>query len=215
MVAINYEVLHWGPCLVKTRIDEEWRKLFLSEARASKKDFESQLAGILKKQVEFRNSSLFDKFFNNMFKMYDHALQDWTKDKNIIAGGGEMYNLESLWANFQGPGDFNPPHSHGGSLSWVIYLQIPDELIKENKQYKGTSAGPGGITFTYGDGPREVITYQTFLPQTGEMYIFPAWLQHWVYPFKSDCERISVSGNVSSSIRFKAMYDKKTKGMSG
>jgi len=215
MVAINYEVLHWGPCLVKTRIDEEWRKLFLSEAKASKKDFESQLAGILKKQVEFRNSSLFDKFFNNMFKMYDHALQDWTKDKNIIAGGGEMYNLESLWANFQGPGDFNPPHSHGGSLSWVIYLQIPDELIKENKQYKGTSAGPGGITFTYGDGPREVITYQTFLPQTGEMYIFPAWLQHWVYPFKSNCERISVSGNVSSSIRFKAMYDKKTKGMSG
>ena len=151
MVAINYEVLHWGPCLVKTRIDEEWRKLFLSEARASKKDFESQLAGILKKQVEFRNSSLFDKFFNNMFKMYDHALQDWTKDKNIIAGGGEMYNLESLWANFQGPGDFNPPHSHGGALSWVIYLQIPDELIKENKQYKGTSAGPGGITFSYGD----------------------------------------------------------------
>jgi len=215
MAAINYEVLRWGPCLVKTRIDEEWRKLFLSEAKASKKDFESQLAGILKKQVEFRNSSLFDKFFNNMFKMYDHALQDWTKDKNIIAGGGEMYNLESLWANFQGPGDFNPPHSHGGSLSWVIYLQIPDELIKENKQYKGTSAGPGGITFTYGDGPREVITYQTFLPQTGEMYIFPAWLQHWVYPFKSDCERISVSGNVSSSIRFKAMYDKKTKGMSG
>ena len=37
MVAINYEVLHWGPCLVKTRIDEEWRKLFLSEAKASKK----------------------------------------------------------------------------------------------------------------------------------------------------------------------------------
>jgi len=208
MSAINYEVLRWGPCLVKTKITEEWRQLFLSEARASKKDFESRLAGMLKRQVEFRNSSLFDKFFSDMFKMYDHALQDWTGDRNIIAGGGEMYNLESLWANFQGPGDFNPPHSHGGALSWVIYLQIPDELIEENKQYKGTSAGPGGITFSYGDGPREVITYQTFLPQTGDMYIFPAWLQHWVYPFKSDVERISVSGNVTNSVRIKAMYDK-------
>ena len=208
MSAINYEVLRWGPCLVKTKITEEWRQLFLSEARASKKDFESRLAGMLKRQVEFRDSSLFDKFFSDMFKMYDHALQDWTGDRNIIAGGGEMYNLESLWANFQGPGDFNPPHSHGGALSWVIYLQIPDELITENKQYKGTSAGPGGITFTYGDGPREVITYQTYLPQTGDMYIFPAWLQHWVYPFKSDVERISVSGNVTNSVRIKAMYDK-------
>ena len=211
MSAINYEVLRWGPCLVKTQITEEWRQLFLSEARASKKDFESRLAGMLKRQVEFRNSSLFDKFFSDMFKMYDHALQDWTGDRNIIAGGGEMYNLESLWANFQGPGDFNPPHSHGGGLSWVIYLQIPDELIEENKQYKGTSAGPGGITFTYGDGPREVITYQTYLPHTGDMYIFPAWLQHWVYPFKSDVERISVSGNVTNSVRIKAMYDKVNK----
>ncbi len=211
MSAINYEVLRWGPCLVKTKITEEWRQLFLSEARASKKDFESRLAGMLKRQVEFRDSSLFDKFFSDMFKMYDHALQDWTGDRNIIAGGGEMYNLESLWANFQGPGDFNPPHSHGGALSWVIYLQIPDELTEENKQYKGTSAGPGGITFSYGDGPREVITYQTFLPQTGDMYIFPAWLQHWVYPFKSDVERISVSGNVTNSVRIKAMYDKVNK----
>ena len=211
MSAINYEVLRWGPCLVKTKITEEWRQLFLSEARASKKDFESRLAGMLKRQVEFRDSSLFDKFFSDMFKMYDHALQDWTGDRNIIAGGGEMYNLESLWANFQGPGDFNPPHSHGGALSWVIYLQIPDELTEENKQYKGTSAGPGGITFSYGDGPREVITYQTFLPQTGDMYIFPAWLQHWVYPFKSNVERISVSGNVTNSVRIKAMYDKMKK----
>lgn len=211
MSAINYEVLRWGPCLVKTKITEEWRQLFLSEARASQKDFESRLAGMLKRQVEFRDSSLFDQFFSDMFKMYDHALQDWTGDRNIIEGGGEMYNLESLWANFQGPGDFNPPHSHGGALSWVIYLQIPDELIEENKQYKGTSAGPGGITFSYGDGPREVITYQTFLPQTGDMYIFPAWLQHWVYPFKSDVERISVSGNVTNSVRIKAMYDKVNK----
>ena len=211
MSAVNHEVLRWGPCLVKTKITEEWRQLFLSEARASKKDFESRLAGMLKRQVEFRDSSLFDKFFSDMFKMYDHALQDWTGDRNIIAGGGEMYNLESLWANFQGPGDFNPPHSHGGALSWVIYLQIPDELIEENKQYKGTSAGPGGITFTYGDGPREVITYQTYLPHTGDMYIFPAWLQHWVYPFKSDVERISVSGNVTNSVRIKAMYDKVNK----
>jgi len=31
------------------------------------------------------------------------------------------------------------------------------------------------------------------------MFIFPAWLKHWVSPFKSDCTRISVSGNIHDS----------------
>jgi hypothetical protein len=35
------------------------------------------------------------------------------------------------------------------------------------------------------------------------MYIFPAWLKHWVYPFKSKCTRISVSGNVRDYIKIK------------
>ena len=31
------------------------------------------------------------------------------------------------------------------------------------------------------------------------MYIFSAWLKHWVAPYKSDCTRISVSGNFHDS----------------
>ena len=31
------------------------------------------------------------------------------------------------------------------------------------------------------------------------MFIFPAWLKHWVSPFHSDCTRISVSGNIHDS----------------
>ena len=32
------------------------------------------------------------------------------------------------------------------------------------------------------------------------MYIFPAWVKHWVYPYQTDCTRISVSGNVIDKI---------------
>jgi len=35
------------------------------------------------------------------------------------------------------------------------------------------------------------------------MYIFPAWLKHWVYPFQSHCTRISVSGNVADFVKVK------------
>jgi hypothetical protein len=115
----------------------------------------------------------------------------------------QQYTLDSLWANFQGPGDFNPPHDHGGALSWVIYLTIPEALKEEQAAYTGRSAGPGGITFIYGEGPRTYITHHSHFPEEGDMFIFPAGLKHWVFPFKSDCTRVSVSGNVSDSINFK------------
>ena len=47
--------------------------------------------------------------------------------------------------------------------------------------------------------PRDCISYMSYFPEELDMFIFPAWLKHWVSPFKSDCERISVSGNVHDS----------------
>ena len=37
------------------------------------------------------------------------------------------------------------------------------------------------------------------------MYIFPAYLKHWVYPYKSDCVRVSVSGNVIDGVYLNRM----------
>ena len=83
-------------------------------------------------------------------------------------------------------------------LKELVY-QLPDELKKENEAYKGRSCGPGGIQFIYGEGPRDAVTYMSYFPQERDMFIFPAWLKHWVSPFHSDCTRISVSGNIHDS----------------
>jgi len=138
---------------------------------------------------------------SSAFEIYSDALRKWTGSKDDDFN--EKYQRNVLWANFQRPGDFNPPHDHADTLSFVIFLDVPDKLIEENKAYKGRSAGPGGINFVYGDGTREAVTHHSFVPKAGDMYIFPAWLKHWVYPFKSDCTRISVSGNVANSIKIK------------
>ena len=106
------------------------------------------------------------------------------------------YVISALWINYQKANEFNPPHDHDGKLSFVTYLSIPKELKKEHAAYVGKSCGPGGIQFIYGNGPRDCITYQSFFPEENDMFIFPAWLKHWVAPFKSDCTRISVSGNI-------------------
>ena len=40
-------------------------------------------------------------------------------------------------------------------------------------------------------------TTHSHLPSVGDLFIFPAGLPHWVYPFKTtEGERVSISGNV-------------------
>ena len=201
---VEYQMFRWGPLLVKTTIPEELRLKFLNEAKASTLDFETKLAGMIKKEVGFRDSKIFIPFFTQMFDMYADAQFKWAPEVGAKPEDfKQQYTLDSLWANFQGPGDFHLPHAHGGALSWVIYLTIPEALKEEQAAYKGRSAGPGGITFIYGEGPRTFITHHSHFPQEGDMFIFPAGLKHWVFPFKSDCTRVSVSGNVADSIKIK------------
>jgi len=194
---IKYGILHWGPCIVKTQVDQQTMDLLLSEGEASKEDASPELAGVLKNQFHYRDKNKFQKFMEGTFNLYNAALQRW-KQGNEKAPSS--YFLEKLWINFQGPNEFNPPHSHGGALSFVIFLKIPIELRAENQNYKGLSAGPGGITFLYGETEDKCITNHSVFPEVGDMYIFPAGVKHWVYPFASDCTRVSVSGNVLDKI---------------
>ena len=54
-------------------------------------------------------------------------------------------------------GDFNPPHSHGADLSFVAFPDVPLEISRECAAFKGTMRGPGGISWTYGEGDRTCI----------------------------------------------------------
>ena len=197
MNQVKYGILHWGPCVVKTKVDQNTLDLLLSEGEASKKDASPELAGVLKNQFHYRDKSKFQNFMEGTFNLYNNAMKQWKEETDKTPS---TFFLEKLWINYQGPDEFNPPHSHGGALSFVIFAKIPMELRVENQNYKGLSAGPGGITFLYGDTEDRCITNHSVFPEVGDMYIFPAWVKHWVYPFKSDCTRISISGNVIDRI---------------
>ena len=195
---IPVTTFNWGPCVIRLKMEDEYKKLFLEESKNNTQDYRSNLAGILEHETGYgaKSKEKLLPILSMYLGVYDQMYEKFTGkpyDKK------PEYVLSALWINHQKPGEYNPPHDHDGKLSFVIYLQIPDELKKENQDYMGKSCGPGGIQFVYGDGPRDCVTYQTFFPEEGEMYIFPAWLKHWVAPFKSDCTRISVSGNFHDS----------------
>ena len=90
-------------------------------------------------------------------------------------------------------GDFSGSVSGGCVESAVVRECLG--LIKENKDYLGSSEGPGAIIFRYGEQRMHNITEHAHLPESGDLFIFPFNLMHYVIPFKSKGERISVAAN--------------------
>ena len=202
---ITYRTLKWGPCVVHFKVETEFVKALLVEAEKSSTSYGSRLAGHIKKEIKL-DSNKYIKYFNEMFTIYNHALSSWMgKEKKI------QYIVSDLWCNFQRTNEFNPPHNHGGTLSFVIYLKVPNEIKEECLEHQKikSSAGPGSISFMCGDTNTKLsVTQNSFFPEIGDCFIFPAFLEHWVYPFRSDATRVSVSGNIVDSLELKYMSQK-------
>jgi len=201
---VDISIFNWGPCVIKLKITDEFKNLLLAEGEKSKIDFSKKLAGIINKEIGYTDESRnkIVPYLSQYLGVYNKAYERYVNkpfDKN------PEYILTSLWINYQKANDYNPPHDHDGKLSFVTYLKIPEELTKENKDYQGKSCGPGGIQFIYGNGPRDCITYMSFMPEENDIFIFPAWLKHYVAPYKSDVTRVSVSGNIHDSAPLNAI----------
>ena len=206
---VEYSVLTWGPCVAKMKMTDAFYKALMKEADASQTEsqlYQHRLAGIIEKEYELKDYTKIQPFISDIVRIYDHI---WDKWRNVNKPSTNQYLINALWVNYQRQYEFNPPHDHSDDLSFIAYLRIPEELKKEYKEYKGKSAGPGGISFLYGEGNRQAITYQAYFPEEKDFFIFPAWLKHWVAPFKSDVERVSVSGNIASHVPFKSLKPNK------
>jgi len=203
---INYSLSSWGPLLVETTIDKEFLDILLEKGKESREknlDFRKDLAGVLRHEYYYDDVS--DWYFSKMQPYIDLYLKStktymknalWTNTPNLTEI--TKWELIQLWINFQQAKEYNPPHDHSGDLSFVIYLQVPDEIRIENELMEGEyrNEGPGMINFDYGLKMPFSICRQYRLPSPGDIFIFPAWLIHHVLAFESDVERISVSGNI-------------------
>lgn len=203
------EKFYFGPPLYKTKISEELKNSLLSSSKNQKIPNNKNLAGRIdnEKLFDLESHKKFEEEIIFLIKDYLKFVIDEQSNVNIkIKNIG--FILESLWVNFQKCNEYNPPHAHGGDISFVIYLDIPDEI--KNETFIGHSTPNGSISFIYGNTtlshkkenilidllqPKTLITH---LPENGEMFIFPSYLVHYVESFTSiDVERISVSGNVT------------------
>ena len=201
--SMNYNCHIFGPFLWQTSITTELKNELLERGLSHhKNDHRHSLAGIIDKEYKYSNedtiwfSKKITTYVNEYLKLGYHHY-----NTNDAMQGLKMVSLESLWINVMEKGESNPMHGHDGDISFVVYLDVPDELIQENEDYNGRSSGPGKIDFHYGEYQKHFISVYSFLPKTCDLLMFPANLKHSVNSYKSNVKRISISGN------FKFIYE--------
>ena len=105
-------------------------------------------------------------------------------------------DLISLWCVSHWAGDFNPLHVHSGDLSGVLYLKVPPSLEEEYEK-EDHHAAVGDIQFIAGTPQAFSRNNLKVKPAVGDFYVFPAWLHHTAYPFRTpNEERRSLSFNL-------------------
>ena len=188
----------FGPTLYKNKISENLRQCILNAAENSDTENNHLLAGNIDREVAF-----------NMDVEMVNELQDHLTDYLIQMGKIGQYQppedhelksieLDRPWVNVQRKGEWNPPHIHAGDFSCIVYAQVPEELKEEWKHptQRGRNPTGGMVEWQYGQwAPHNVHSFGPIPPEEGDIFLFPAWLIHYVYPFNADVERISFSTN--------------------
>lgn len=94
--------------------------------------------------------------------------------------------IKEMWGNINYHQNFNWAHTHGGILSGVFYLKVPEnsgKLIFLNPSVRSHAS--------LIKEPNYVIQ-----PENLACILFPSWLEHLVEPNQSQEPRISISFNI-------------------
>ena len=111
------------------------------------------------------------------------------------------------WVNRYYSGDYTPIHTHGADISGIIFLKIPEKELYEESMENIESQGKytdeeyeprdsGRLLFIHGSN--QTFCENMWKPDqiTGDILIFPSWLNHLVYPQKTNKERRTYSFNM-------------------
>jgi len=197
----------FGPCIYQTIIEDDLKDSLLTGGRIiqeNDQDYRLNLAGNLYNGGSYFYGEKYKEriapaFINLALQWLEYMKENFGINSVDFTPGHEFdpnsVYLESLWINFQRKFDLNPIHNHRGIISFVVYLQVPEEIFEV--QMTSNTQKAGEILFYYGESASPLSHSQYAVkPFDNLLLMFPASLNHTVYPFWIDAERISVSGNI-------------------
>lgn len=201
----------FSPPIFQSQVDQKFIDDLINEGNKltrEKDDWRNQLAGNMKYggsyiykddfilKIEPYLLTYIERFFNKITDQYGDKqigrLMDVQTNRRERKNG--TMRLDTMWINYQHKHDFNPPHTHRGALSFVIFCKVPKQIFKE--QAISNTQDAGKIIFQYGEHATPFSgTIFPITPYEGLFLIFPANMNHLVPSFWCDEERISVAGN--------------------
>jgi len=182
-------------------------KVLGSETASVEWDWSHKLVGKVHKEVQIpvRNKEHRELLFTTMRGACVDYLKESIKNNTAygwkkIAGDAvptmDNIHMAHSWVVSQYAGEYNPWHHHSGDFSSVIYLKLPPKMNEEIKEdWKDHYPANGLIEFMFGENQGFRSDNLKFKPKVGKLLMFPSWLKHFVYPFKSKGERRSMSFN--------------------
>ena len=193
-----YTFFYWGPLLFKTKMLAKDLKKCAKLCSKQSDSARGILAGVIKYE-QYVNIPKFHKIMEPYFVSFRDCYKHWYG--KLLP---ERIVTDKAWVNFMRPGEFNPPHIHTDcDLSSVLFIKVSKKIKEEHKVFVERAGaidniprvGPGSLSFTFGESRPYTPNSQYFFPEEGDLFIFPANLTHFVAPFLSKAERISMSAN--------------------
>ena len=187
------------PLSLLEKINHEVESIILDKKKSISYDYSKKLVGQVQQEIELKNKFIKKNLKNFISKSINQYLKKNLnkKSKNI--------KIKNLWVVRQFKNEYNPIHYHDGNISGVGYLKIPSNLTKSNKKIKTN----GTIDFIYGSKSFLNDSIFNHKPNVGDLIIFPNYLMHTAYPFKSKGERRSFSFNIEIDKKLTGILDVK------
>ena len=190
----------FGPTIAKTTIPESLVKelnSYVDETLSNEKksqdlDYGKMLAGNVKQEF------LLDKEFvalSGWELFLKENVEKWIFEST--SNKIQEFNIVDTWIVRQFENEYNPLHSHGGHISGVGYLKLPEDYGKTVQSSKNKNFN-GNLQLVHGTRNFLSPIALNIKPKIGDFYLFPNYLMHCVYPFKNkDAERRSISFNAT------------------
>ena len=196
----------FGPKIAKLKLsnnliknlNKEVDRIISKKNLIKKFDYSNKLVGQVKQ--EFQISKSFIKK-NIEKKIYNEV------NKYIFKSLGKkisMIKIKNFWVVRQFNNEYNPIHFHDGHISGVGYLKIPKFVLKNRKE----TNIDGSIDFINGNKMLLSESIYNHQPKVGDMILFPHYLMHTAYPFKSKGERRSFSFNLEIDKKIANVFTK-------
>ena len=197
---ISYDLYTpFGPRVMKSSVPQNIIDIINNKAnaildddkRSKDLDYSANLAGNVKKEVALSLGEVksLETIVNKLVTEY------------IMKTVGNQFNPENTnmtytsWVVSQYAGDFNPVHIHDSQLSGVLFLKLPPNYEEEYRR-EDHYPSVGCLEFV-GSVPNTFSKHSWMCkPTIGDLYLFPSWLLHQVYPFRSEGERRSMAFNI-------------------